>query len=1334
MKCILASIILVFTTNLFAQSNQLFRNVKTNNGIGSNSINSVTQDENGFMWFATYSGLFRYDGYEVIPFKNVRSSNFEYSGVHINVIEKGNNNELWLGSISGLLCFDTTTGEIRKIDLGGDREIRCLYKQDDSIIWAGSTKGLFKINIYDESYELFNQENSKLSSNIIRSLFLSKSNDLWIGTFDGLNRLNPNGEFESFNLKKNYKPELKNNLILDIQAYSKVSDSLLWIGTETGLVLFNTESEEYDVFNTQNTNILNEVVKCVYSKIPGQVYFGTDLGFYTYNNLSKTISSSFHDPFNHYSIANNVVTDIFEDKSGLLWLATLNGISKLNSAQNKFKFTPIYTKYKNQTVGTQINNLYKDKNNALWLATTQGVKVLKTDGSTQEFTSENDSKTKIVLNTVSTITSDSFDRIWIGSAGGINIWDPKTKEMSTITASFNEGKGLRTNYINSFLKPEDGSLWVTTWGGGIYKAQGDFSNLNDISFRFMADFNSGIFSVNKKIWVFENQKIYALDVLTNEVETFNALNEQLIDQNIISILVSKRGELWIGTSDMLVKYHIQSNKVQKFPIKTGKSSLPYNLIEDHSGNIWGTKLTSIFKFDITTKTYEVYPNSIGMALDHFIQSSHMIAQDGQLFFGGNDGFISFYADDIKKSTYKPNLLISNLSIRGKDIYSLNEIGEANNTTKQVSFFNDIILKHNQNSIKLYFSSLDLAEPKRNIYSYKLDGYDNDWTYTTGNKNYASYSNLPSGNYTFQVKGTNNDGVWFDNITKLNIKIKPPLWISPLVLFLYFLVLLSAVVFIKNVYRNRIKSKEEIKRIKIEKDKNEEIALSKQRLFTNISHDFLTPLNLILGPVETLIKNNQLSISDILLVTLIQKNAKRVHSLINQLLDIRKIETNTLNLKLERFDVIDLCKKQYDAFIEMAERKHIKYKFEASNESFIFEGDKIRLESIIQNLLSNSFKFTQSNGSIEFKIETQTQSTIRITVKDNGIGIPNEKREHLFKRFYQEESNSTNMTGHGIGLNISKEYCDLMNGKIWYNSELGKGSTFYVELPFQWIDSKEGNIEITVKNKIEEANISKGTHNYITEDLPTLLLVDDDADTLKYLVHSLKNHYSILLADNGQKALDILKKNKVNIIISDIMMDEMDGLEFCKKVKQQPNFRNIPIILLTAKIIDSQKVEGYQAGADAYIAKPFNLELLKIQLKNLVAKNQKIEKHIKQQLIIGNQEIDVQSADEKLLQETVQYINKHITNTEINLEEMARSIGVSYSSLYRKIKAQTGLKLNELVRDIRLKKAEHLLKNGTLNISEVIYKIGFSSHSYFAKCFKKEYGVAPKEYLKSKKQS
>ncbi|MCP3928956.1 MAG: response regulator, partial [Bacteroidetes bacterium] len=1293
---------------------------------------SITQDSTGFMWFATYAGLVRYDGYEVTSFRYNRASGNNFSEGYIKVVENDNKNGLWAGSNSGLLFFNTSTGENRKIDLGGDRDIDCILKQNDTTLWAGSTDGLFKVNLLDESFVLYEQQNSKLSSNIIRSLYLSGSKDLWVGTFDGLNRIRTDGTIQHYDLKNNYKPELKNNLILDIKPFSEGSDSLLWVGTETGLVLLDTHRETFDVVNNQNTDILNEVIKCVYSKIPGQVYFGTDLGFYRYDINTKEVSSSFHDPFNQYSIANNTIWDIIEDNSGVLWLATSNGVSKLNFSQNKFQFTPIYIKAQGQIIGTRVNDIYKDKNGTIWLATNQGVKVYHPDGSTQDFTTQSSPDEKIVLNTVGTITGDALGRIWIGSAGGINIWDPRAKTMTTITANFEENTGLRTNYIASFLTPADGSFWVTTWGGGIYKAQGNFSNVDNISFRFIADFNAGFYAANKKIWICDYPKVYALDIVTSEVETYEQLNKEIQDVRISAIHLSTRGELWIAAENLLFKYQIQSQKVERYSFKTGDRNLIYELVEDRSGNIWGTTLTSIFKFDLGKSAFETYPKSEAIALDNATTPARTDDGGKQLFFGGNDGYISFYPENVNKSNFRPSLLITNLSVGGQDVHSLNDLNAKNSTNKQITFTDQVILNHDQNNLQLHFSSLHLTEPKRNIYAYKLDNYETDWIYTTGDRNFASYTNLPSGDYTFTVKGTNNDGVWIENETRLSIVISPPFWASPFAYIFYLLVLIVAVILLKRAYRNKIKWEEELKLIKVEKEKNEEIAFIKQRFFTNVSHEFRTPLTLILGPIDNLLKKSQLTDSDRFLVSLVQKNAKRLLSLINQLLDLRKIETSTLQLKYEEFDIIAFCKKQYEMFVNLAENKQINYRFEASIPSLPFDGDQIRFESIIQNLLSNAFKSTPDQGHIVFKIEIIDQSVIKISVKDSGIGISDEHKDLIFARFSQISHDSKKSSGSGIGLNITKEYCELMSGKIWVESELEMGSTFFVELPIPRINSEEEAVGTVIDNSVSEGEPFKKRIPNISRNLHTLLLVDDHADTLEYLQFSLKKYYSILVANNGQKGFKILGNHKIDLIISDIMMDEMDGIEFCTKVKQHPKYESIPVILLTARTMDTQKIEGFHAGADAYLTKPFSLDLLKTQIENLISKKDKINDFIKRKLIISNREVELESADEKLLKETIQYINKHITNTEINLKEMSRSIGVSYSSLFRKIKFHTGLKLNELVRIVRLKKAEELLKTGKMNIAEVMYETGFSSHSYFAKCFKKEYGVAPKKYLQSKK--
>ncbi|MBN2805155.1 MAG: response regulator [Prolixibacteraceae bacterium] len=1322
--CFLAVLLLSGFTTL-AQNNRLYSNLKVNDGLPSNEIFEISQDSMGFIWLATNDGFVRYDGHQMKVYRKNRDNNIALSNNQITAIENGRDLGLWVSSYEGLMHFDTKTGTSKAIDLGGKREIRCLLNQGDSILWAGSSEGLFKINTHDFSYQIFTNENSSLGSNIVRSLYLDADQQLWVGTFDGINRLDNSGAMDHFILKGNYKPELKNNLVLDIQPYSNENDSLLLIGTETGLVLLNRFDHRYTVYNAGNIPIENEVVKCIFTPREGEIFFGTDFGFYFLNLKTQKLESAFHDPFNTYSISNNVIWDIFEDHAGIIWLATSNGISKLNVNQHMFQFTPVFSRSGNEIIGTQVNDLYCDRQGTIWLATKKGVIAQHPDGTQENFTALEPSKNRLVLNNINTISGDYLGRIWIGSAGGINVWDPARKKMHTITADFDLNKGLRSNYIGAFIAPSDGSFWVTTWGGGMYRARGNFENPEDIVFEYVANFNTNVFSTHKKIWLKNENKVFAIDLNTLAIENSQQLNKALAEENIASLLASSKGVLWIGTHNLLISYNIQTEEIVQHDIYTGSESAVFNLQEDQEGNIWGTTLTTIFKYIPHAQTMETFPKNEGLPLDNFLHESKALASDGRIFFGGNDGFISFDPKTIRKNTFQPQVLITSLRVNNKNIESLNELNSRNHGKQLIPYSDELVLRYDQHSFTIGFSSLHFGEPGRNIYAYRLENYHNDWTYTSGENNVASFSNLSAGKYRFVLRGTNNDGVWSEKETSLLIVIKPPFWASPLALVIYFLLLQLILILLWMAYRNKLRWKEQLRLITMEKEKNEAIAMEKQRFFTNISHEFRTPLSLIMGPVESMLKRDQVSGHDRQLLQLISKNTQRLFSLVNQLLDIRKIETNTLKLKLEEANMTELCEKQFNLFIDLAETQKIDYRFEASASSLPAVTDVVKLESMIQNLLSNAFKFTPEKGSITLKIEATQNDAFLISVKDTGIGIDEDIQNIVFKRFFQG-SQSGKARGYGIGLNIAKEYTEIMNGKIWFDSIRGKGTTFYIELP---ANKGEQNRPAAVETRVEKQIKApeNGKNKQWKEGLPVVLVVDDQPDILEFLSLGLGDHYSLLSASNGKEGFELLDKTPVDLIISDIMMPVVDGIEFCEKVKQHPRFSHLPIILLTAKTVESQKAEAYRAGTDAFMTKPFDMEVLIARIEGLLHRHQRIDDYIKRKLIVENQKVEIESSDEKLLQEAIQYINEHLSDPEINLEKMCRKMGVSHSSLYRKIKALTGMTVNELIRNVKLNKAAQLIKTGKLSISEVMDQTGFTNHSYFAKCFKKVYKVVPKEY-------
>lgn len=1321
-------LLLQFIPAFSIENTLLFNNLKVKDGLPVNEIFTIDQDSTGFIWLGTINGIVRYDGYEMKIFRKEGSRKTALPDNQITSLAHNKQLGMWAGSYEGLVYFDTRTNESKLVDLGKPREIRCLLLQGDSLLWIGTAEGLIKLNTTKLSFKIYNEQNSTLGSNIIRSLFVDSDENLWIGTFNGLNLLTRNEKMDYFDLKGEYKPELKNNLILDIQPFTKGNDSTLWIGTETGLVMFNRKSNQKKVFNAENIGFGNEVVKCIFPLNDGQLYFGTDFGFYFFNSKTGDFQLSLHDPFNNYSLSNNVVWDIFQDNAGIIWLATANGISQLNVNQSMFRFTPVFNKVGDLQVGNQVNDIYCDNNNTLWLATKSGVVAQHASGKITTFSNNKSSPFPLVFNNINTITGDNSGRIWIGSAGGINVWDEKQNRMHTITADFNLNRGLRSNYISTFIAPPDGSFWVSTWGGGLYKAKGNFSDIDDIYFEYIADFNTNVFSSDNKIWLENKNKIYTIDLSTMQIDELKTLNNHLENKDVNSILVTTKGELWIGLTKNLLKYNISTSQLSTYDIVSGEESYINNLSEDFQGNIWGTTLTSIFQLSSNTNEIEIFPMNKGIPLDVFLSQSNCQSRSGEIFFGGNDGFISFNPKEIRKNMYCPETIITGIKINNKPIEKIDELKGQNRSNKLISFYNNIVLKYDQHSISIGFSALHFGNPLRNLYAFMLEGYDKEWNYTTGFQNFATYSNLSSGKYLFKVKGTNNDGVWFDNTAELNIVVKPPIWASAWAILFYLILFQVVLTMLFITFRNKIRYKAEINAITLEKEKNEELALAKQQFFTNISHEFRTPLNLIMGPVQTVLDNFKLEPNAQTLLQLAAKNSRRLLSLVNQLMDIRKIENKTLKLNIQPIEIISFCKEQYEMFFDVAANHQIKYHFEAPETNLKLITDPAKLESVIQNLLSNAFKFTPQNGQITFKLELFDEQMMRITIADTGSGILPEDQASIFNRFYQGNNASGKQAGYGIGLNLAKEYCELMNGSIGFESQPGFGTTFKVEIPMK----NPVVIQQTTDKLIQlstESLLSKTKSIGIMEQvsLSTILVVDDHFDTIEFIRLSLAGKYHIITASNGKEALKLLEKNKIDLVVSDVMMPEIDGLSLCEKVKANPKYSNIPIILLTAATLSSQHIKGFRVGADDYMIKPFNTEILEARIESLLFRNRKMEDYIKQQLIVGNKDVEVDSYNEKLLQETIIFINKHLSDPEINIDKMCKSIGVSHSSLYRKIKAQTGLTLNELTRQIKLKRAAQLMKSKKLTIAEIMDETGFTNHSYFAKCFKKEYGLSPREW-------
>jgi len=1320
---ILLQIVLVYTT--FSQPTSLyFQNLSIGNGLPSNTINSIVQDESGFIWIGTEEGLCRYDAYSIKTFK--------YSGQEVSIPSNRisclylENNLLWVGTWNGICTINILTFEITPVNIGENSAIRAIQKDNDDWIWIGTGNGLIHYNKTDRSYKVFTDKNSKLSHNTIRCFYKSGNGDLWIGTFDKLNRYR-DGQFETFDLKGNYKSLIKNNLVLDITP-NKENKQLLWIGTETGLCLFNTETGTYETFNRENTKLSNEVIKCIYPD--GDIlWLGTDYGLNIINQKTRKTSVFYHNPIVNHSISNNVIWDIFQDSNNILWFITSNGISLLNIRTEFYKTHEVFYSDNKEQAGNQVRDMLVSGDSIFWMATIHGVirKDLKT-GKQRNFTVNSAGNSPILLDNVYCLGQDNQNRIWIGTAGGINIWDDQRSKMYSITAD--PSNGLKSNYISGFYFTEQGETFVSAWEGGLYKLTGNLKTLENIHFKSISNDGEAIgLAVTNDFYFISHNNVYHLPQNTETPELINLLSAPKLNTVIHCLNKDFENNIWLGGDGQLLKYTPNSDSFVRYHLVDENQKL-ISLEVDPSGIVWGAGAEQVFKFSPKTEESIFMPLNPNSPVKNFYTSSSLQSGNGKIYFGGNNGYVEIDIRQNNHSLKKPQTYISGLHLNNKEIYYDED---SRVLEKDIAFTHQLKLKYADNTLMLDFSTLDFWMPEKGIYRYRLTNYDKEWQITEGKKNFAVYSNLSPGKYIFEVTGSNHYGLWDDTPTRLNIKISPPIWLSKGFFVIYFLLVAGIIygtLMLLN-YRHRIAH--ELKIAQLEKIHSEQLLQAKQQFFTNISHEFRTPLSLIVPPLQQIIKSNNLDEIQKRLLALAGKNSQRLLRLVNQILDFRKLEITELKLISSRFELVSFCKNIHQSFTDLAERNEVDYRFITQISPCIVLFDEAKIETVLFNLLSNAFKHTPPGGKIILqlsKTHSGAKEQFEVSVSDSGKGIPKEEQENIFKRFYQTDNFNIPKTGTGIGLTMALEYAQLHKGTIRVDSTPRAGSLFTLVLPYQ-----PATEEVILPDEIlllEEmtSNPNKknpSSANKIHE--KTILIIDDNPDILEYIELNLTMHYHFIKAENGKKGFEIAKKEMPDLIVSDVMMPVMDGLELCQKLKKTPQTATIPVILLTAKSLDAQKIEGMMTGADLYITKPFDTGYLYSCIESLFRRENVLQNYIRNELQIQAPDSSTpdDNQDQVFIRKVMDIIEKNIDNNHLSVNLISHEIGISSTHLYRKLMAITQQPTKDIIKNYRLQKAAHMLKNNEGNVTEVMYAVGFSSLSSFSKSFKIVYGYSPRQY-------
>jgi signal transduction histidine kinase/DNA-binding response OmpR family regulator/streptogramin lyase len=947
----------------------------------------------------------------------------------------------------------------------------------------------------------------------------------------------------------------------------------------------------------------------------------------------------------------------------------------------------------------------------------------------------------------------SDGKIWSATTEGVFCYDPAAESVRQYKYSESDTTGLPQKEVFAVFEDHQKNIWAAT--------ENYFCRLIDIqkgifqSFQYQTPLlynqrvrpviyqdNSGIFWLGTRNGLIRfnlDQKTFF--TYRNDPEKLNSLN----NDNINSICADPKNPdkiLWLGTSGGgLNQFNIAEGTSKHFTEKEGlPNNVVYGVLSDSKGNLWLSTNKGLSKFNPKEKTFRNYDVNDGLQSNEFNTGAYFKNSSGEMFFGGIKGLNYFYPDAIEDNPHIPNIVLTNLKLGDKYITN-----KSSNSVlqKTISETTELVLSYDEDVITFEFASLDFSAPEKNQYAYKLDNLNKDWIYS-GSYRSVTFTHLPFGEYILRIKGSNNDGVWNEEGVALKLIITPPWWSRWWAYLLYGLFILSVLYLIRRYELNRLKLKNQLKLEKVETDTLRNLDQLKSHFFANISHEFRTPLTLILGQIESVL-SSKLEIKEKGKLQVANRNARRLLTLINQLLDLSKLEAGSMELKAEQHNIISFLKSVFFSFESLAESKKIHLKFESKYSSIPVRYDTDKMEKIICNLISNALKFTPENGEIKLRVNI-VSSNVEIRLRDTGSGIPSESLPHIFNRFYQVDGSSTREhEGSGIGLALTKELVELHKGQISANSKEGEGTEFIIHLPID--DSKienEKTYELSnntdsQKNNLNEFDDSETelimdyqNQDSIIKDQSNvnkeiILIVEDNTDVRVYIREQLEADYKVIEASNGEEGITNAQIEIPDLIITDVMMPKMDGYQFSKKIRTDEKTSHIPIIMLTAKAGLDDKIEGLETGIDDYLTKPFSAKELKVRVKNLIYQRQELRKKFSSALIIKPSEVSTVSIDQAFLGKVMQTIESNFENEQFSVDVLAEQLNMSVSQLNRKLNALIDQPPGHLIRTFRLQRAADHLKQNLGTVAEICYKVGFNDQAYFSRAFKKQFGVSPSEY-------
>ncbi|MGD9928471.1 MAG: two-component regulator propeller domain-containing protein [Mangrovibacterium sp.] len=1412
-----------------------FQYLTANEGLPQNTVDCILKDKRGFMWFGTWNGLCRYDGYSFKTYKR----DTHPDGLHDNFIHalcEDPDGNIWIGTGKGLAYFNFSTdrfelpGNLEQIfgsmtishltyDLHGRLWVATknygvwlivpvegtvtTQKLDDALLpdrhinylttyegkaFVGTDNGLAVIDTERlEPAQDFNELVYSLQNINVSCIFVDSRKNIWVGSDEGLYQYDPVAADIFY-----YPGQVETPGALDHLTVTAIAEDIqgqMIVGTLGGLNFFNPEDRSFSHLKgtyDDKENLNNPFVNSMLADLQGNIWVGTDKGGVNqYNIHQKPFASLRNDPANPNSLSHNTINSIYKE-GDVLWVGTagggLNRITGMGQQVERFQYDP------NNPASIRsdfVTSIYRDDRKNLWLGTWGlGLSrlVSRKDRTFESFHFDPATPNSLCSEFVSSVTGFRDGQLLVGTLGGLDLFDPGKKSFSHLHELM---KAPDPFEVGCLLLDQKRQLWIGTRNGLYFL---DAAQLDEIGS-----------STEIASQAFFNKADDPLSLPGNYV---------------ISLHEDRQGNVWIGTyGNGFCRY--EKNEVGKeiFIRYTEKEGLCNNVVyaieEDLQGNLWLSTDKGLSKFNPITGEFQNFFVKDGLLSDQFYWSASDADAAGNLYFGTIAGLNYFNASDIDLYQENGKLVFTEFSVFNTPVNIGQKFHSKVILPQSVAMTERLELSHKDAVFSIEFSALDYFLPEKVRYAYKMDGVDQDWVEVPSTRRFANYTNLSGGEYTFRVKASNSDGVWSDEEATLKIVVHPPFWQTVWFRVVFVLVVTLLVMayirsrtrFLKEQKRKLEKQvRERTEKIEEQKEKleqqafrlqktnqqleerqrliegqkvelelqntkiarqrdelielNEKVNLINQlrlRFFTNISHEFRTPLTLIIDPLEQLMRNLREDKNTVNTLKIINRNAQRLLHLINQLIYFRRLETGKMNLRVSKGDLKQFLYQIFESFTDLAQHQQIDYQFHAGDAPDETWFDAEKLENIFYNLLSNAFKYTPEQGMVSMTVSYAAEGTfdelpaphVCVEVKDSGPGIDAEHLPFIFERFYQARSEkNTSLKSSGIGLALTLELVQALHGHIQVLSQPGKGSRFLVRLPYlpSQFDEKEldqtvvpvevnlqGRVDVLFENMVFANETEQEETDEQKQSNPLVLIVEDNFDLRSFLTQTLKPDYRILGAENGKDGLQMARKYSPDLIISDVMMPLMDGLELCSHLKKDIQTSHIPVILLTAQAMVENWIEGLESGADDYVPKPFNLQVLQARMVNLIESRRRLKKMFSSPQDAPVSDVTTNSVDEEFLTRAYNILEKFYQNPDFSASQFASEMFVSRSLLYKKIKAITDLNITDFINSFKLKKAVVLIRENKQPISDIAFQVGFNDPKYFSRIFKKFYGMSPSEF-------